>query len=155
MPITNTNKAAAKRTKKNAASGHPVAIHAQHKDGIHHVVGLGNIRVLLMPDDGGWFAQGLDIDYAAQGDSLKAAKREFEDGLEATVHAHLQKTGDIRALLKFAPPEMWDLASDPAVQLRHYSQVTQHHVITENSKYEGISYLIAAKANEGTEGTCQ
>jgi len=131
------------------------AIHAEHKDGVHHVIGLGNIRVLLIPDGNGWFAQGLEIDYAAQGDTLHAAKREFEDGLGATVHAHLQRTGDIKTLLNPAPREMWELASDPSVKLRRYSQVTEHHVIREKSNYEGIAYLIAAKADGTTEGTCQ
>lgn len=120
----------------------------------HNIVGFGNIRVLLMPDGDGWFAQGLEIDYAAQGGSLSQAKREFEDGLEATIHAHLQKNGHINALLKIAPNEVWDLASDPAIKLRLYSQITEHHVIREKSKYEGIAYLVAAKAHGGTEVPC-
>ena len=144
-----------KNAKKGKAPVVATAIHATHQDGVHHVVGLGNIRVLLIPDGDGWFAQALEIDYAAQGDTLPAAKREFEDGLEATVHAHLQKAGDIKALLRTAPNEMWELASDPTVRLRRYSQVTQHHVIREKSNYEGITYLIAAEAHKGTEGSCQ
>jgi hypothetical protein len=132
-----------------------MAIHAEHKDGVHHLVGLGNIRVLLMHEGTGWFAQGLEIDYAAQGDSLVAAKREFEDGLAATVEAHLQKHGSIRELLKVAPNEFWEIVGDPSIRLERYSQITQHHVIRENSNYEGIAYLIAAKINEGAEGTCQ
>jgi len=145
------------KTKTHRKHGTPVAtaIHAAHKDGVHHVIGLGNIRVLLIPEDDAWFAQGLEIDYAAQGDTLAQAKREFEDGLEATVHAHLQRNGNIFGLLKVAPAEMWALANDPTIKLRRYSQVTQHHIIKEKSNYEGIAYLVAAKAHGGTENTCQ
>jgi hypothetical protein len=145
-----------KPTKKRAkAQVTATAVHAEHKDGIHHLVGLGNIRVLLVPDGDGWFAQGLEIDYAAQGDSLSSAKREFEDGLTATVHAHLKHNGHIQELLKTAPNEAWDLASDPSVKLKRYSQVTQHHIIREKSNYEGIAYLIAAKSTEGPGDVCQ
>lgn len=153
MP-TKTNKGKKKPTLTNIKKSAATAIHATHTDGVHHIVGFGNIRVLLMPDGKGWFAQGLEIDYAAQGDSLAQAKREFEDGLEATVHAHLQKSGHIKGILKLAPSEIWDLASDPAIKLRRYSQVTEHHVIREKSKYEGIAYLVAAKTHDGTEIPC-
>ena len=117
-------------------------------------VRLGNIRVLLIPEDGGWFAQGLEIDYAAQGDTIRGAKKEFEDGLEAAVDAHLKKNGTVTALLHPAPFEVWKQVNDPTVRVRLYSQVTKHHVIIDRSNYEGIAYFSAA-AHEGTEGTCQ
>ncbi len=139
--MTSTN---AEKKKKKTVSA--TAIHAEHKDGVHHIVGLGNIRVLLIPEGEGWFAQGLEIDYAAQGEDLESVKTEFEAGLEATVQEHLRIKGDINTLLKCASKEFWDLASDPKVHLKRYSQVTHHHVIRENSKYEGIAYLVAQSA---------
>jgi predicted RNase H-like HicB family nuclease len=126
----------------------PVAIQLSTKDGEHHVVGLGNIRVLLLPDDGAWYAQGLDIDYAVQGETLEEAKKEFEEGLDAMVHEHIRVYGNIKRMLKVAPDEMWNLANDPAAQLRRYGQVTHHHVIGEKSKYKGIEYLITAAQSE-------
>ncbi|MBZ5609803.1 MAG: hypothetical protein LAP38_16195 [Acidobacteriia bacterium] len=126
------------------------AIHLKHKDGEHHVVGLGNIRVLLLPDGSGWFAQGLEIDYAAQGESLEEAKKEFEDGLEAMVHEHIRVHGDIKQLLQVAPNEIWNLANDPNAKFARYSQVSHHHVIREKTNYEGIAYLIAATHSAGT-----
>jgi hypothetical protein len=134
-------------TKKKKTPLETTVFHAEHHDGIHHIVGIGNIRVLLIPEGSGWFAQGLEIDYAVQGDSLEGVKKEFEDGLTATVLEHLKIHDDISIMLKPAPNEFWDLANDPQVQLRRYSQVTHHHVIKENSKYEGISYLIANATN--------
>ena len=54
-----------KKTANNQVAA--VAIHAQDPDG-NHIVGLKNIRVVIVPDDGSYFAQGIDLDYAAQGD---------------------------------------------------------------------------------------
>ena len=144
---TKTAKASTKKKRlaKPGGTTKAIAIHAADKDGRHHVVGLGNIRVLLLPDGGAWFAQGLEIDYAAQGETLEEAKKEFEDGLEAMVQEHIRVHGNIRKLLQVAPNEMWNIANDlTGAQLKRYSQVTHHHIIKENSNYEGISYLIAA-----------
>jgi hypothetical protein len=146
---------AVKKTRKTkVVKAKPIiakAIHLEHKDGEHHVVGLGNIRVLLLPDGSGWFAQGLEIDYAAQGETLEEAKKEFEDGLEAMVHEHIRVHGDIKFLLQVAPNDIWNLANDPTAQLTRYSQVTHHHIIKEKSNYEGIAYLVAAHS----AGACQ
>ena len=143
--------AAAKLAKKNSKpKSKPVttsAIHASTPDGMHHLVGLGNIRVLLLPDGNAWFAQGLEIDYAAQGETLEEAKKEFEDGLEAMVQEHLRVHGHIKKLLQVAPNEMWTIANDlTGAKLKRYSQVTHHHIIRNNSNYEGISYLVAAQS---------
>lgn len=125
-----------------------VAIHAQTKDGENHIVGLGNIRVLLMPEGPGWFAHGLDIDYAAQGDTVEEAKREFEDGLVATIHEHLRIHGDLANLLIPAPAEVWGLVNDRHTELKLYTTVSAHHLIRENTKFKDIDFLIAAKDAE-------
>lgn len=134
------------RTRKAKPDKSAVAIHLEHKDGVHHVVGLGNIRVLLLPDGPAWFAQGLEIDYAAQGETLPEAKKEFEDGLEALIQEHLRVYGHINNLLTVAPNEVWNLANDPNAQLQRYSQVTHHHALRKNTNYEGIAYLVAANS---------
>ena len=133
-------------TSQTASEKAAMAIHAAHEDGEHHIVGLGNIRVLLMPDGDGFYAQGLEIDYAAQGDTLEDAKKEFEDGLEATVEEHLRVHGNINRLLQVAPNEAWNMATKQNVQLRRYTQITHHYLIRKNSNYEGIDYLVAATA---------
>src|ERR1039458_1707330 len=71
------------------------AFHGVSHDGIHHVVGIGNLRVVIVPDGDFWFAQGLEIDYAVQGASEKDAKKKFEDGLEHTIEEHLKIHGTI------------------------------------------------------------
>src|SRR5947207_11901076 len=136
----------AKSNKKKKKSATTVALHGQSHDGMHHVVGIGNLRVVIVPDGDLWFAQGLEIDYGVQGASEEDAKRNFEYGLEATVEAHLQINGTIEGLLKVAPPEVWkEFLGDPHGKKRFYSQVTSH-VLKEVLPFDGIDYLVAEAA---------
>lgn len=66
---------------------------------------LGNIRVIILPDGKFWFAQGLEIDYGAQGDSIEDAKENFQQGFSATINLNLQN-GTIEKIRRFAPPEI-------------------------------------------------
>src|SRR5579863_5371997 len=66
--------------KKAANERAATAIHAKHSDGNRHIVGIGNLRVIIVPDGKLWFAQGLEIDYAVQGNSVEDAKRQLEAG---------------------------------------------------------------------------
>lgn len=68
---------------------------------------VNSLRVLIIPDGKGWFAQGLEIDYASGGDSLEDAKKRFQVGLEATIHEHLKIFGNLDRLIKTAPEEDW------------------------------------------------
>lgn len=125
-------------TKKKTASA--VAIHAQDNTGTHHVVGIGNLRVIIVPEGNFWFAQGLEIDYAAQGTSKADVKKEFEDGLMATVEQHLRMYGTIEKVLKVAPPEVWnDFLYDPNAIRNFYSQVSHHQI--EALPFTGIEYI--------------
>ena len=146
--MSNLKKGHKSKNKPSKAAKNKVAeaIHLEHEDGVHHIVGLGNIRVLLLPDGDGFFAQGLEIDYGAQGDTLEEAKKEFEEGLEALVQEHLRVYGGIKALLQVAPNDIWSLGSDPKAQWKRYSQVTHHHAIRDNTNFKGIDYLVAANA---------
>lgn len=75
--------------------------------GDHHAVGVLSLRVLLVEDTSGWFAQGLDIDYAASGLTVDEVKKSFEVGFCATVHEHLVMHGSIDRLLKPADQDVW------------------------------------------------
>lgn len=103
------------------------AVHASAatKDGSAHLVHIRNLQVVLTVRDGCWFAQGLEIDYAAEGDSLDSVKRTFEEGLALTINANLRRFGHIHHLLKRqAPPEAWKMAKG---KIRgRYSQVSAH-----------------------------
>ena len=84
----------------------PVVIHK--KDGPVHTVLIPDIKVLVSNNDGSWFAQGLEIDYAAQGQSLQDVKNKFSEGLERTLDAHLATYKNIKGVLQLAPKEYWD-----------------------------------------------
>ncbi len=139
----------AKTKKKTASKAHKAtttAFHGVSSDGSHHIVGIGDLRVVIIPDGDFWFAQGLEIDYAVQGSSEEDVKKNFEYGLEATVEAHLRIHGTIEGLLKVAPPEVWkEFLGDPSGKKKVYSQITSH-VLQEKLPFDGINYLIAEAA---------
>src|SRR5438128_2478664 len=54
------------------------------------LVSIGGLRVFILPDGEFWFAKGLEIDYATQGDTLEQAKENFGKGLAETIDLHLQ-----------------------------------------------------------------
>src|SRR5947208_951861 len=91
--------------------------------GTVHLVGIGNLRVVIVKDEKHFFAQGLEIDYAEQGNSVEDVKKNFEDGLRATIDQHLKINGTIKKLLRVAPPEVWeDILQDPSADRKFYSQ---------------------------------
>jgi hypothetical protein len=138
----------AKSTKKTAPKVQQAttAFQGVSSDGSHHIVGIGDLRVVLVPDGDVWFAQGLEIDYAVQGASEEEVKKNFEYGLEATVEAHLKIHGTIEGLLKVAPPAVWkELLGDPTGKRKVYSQITSH-VLQEKLPFDGINYLVAEAA---------
>jgi len=91
-----------------------------------------NLHVIVTNDDGGWFAQGLEIDYAAQGTSLDEVKKNFEDGLAATIQAHLTLHDNLDQFLKPAPQEIWQELSNAVtnkkLKLQH---ISTHDVSTQ------------------------
>jgi len=114
------------KTKKKRSS--PVAFHAKNKSGMD-VVGLGNLRVVIVKDNDIWFAQGLDIDYAVQGSSLQNVKKNFEEGLRATIHENLKVYGNIERILKVAPQEVWkEMVFNPNRKLAKYSSVSTYKI---------------------------
>ena len=123
----------------------PEAIHAEVSGGKHHVdhvVGLKNVRVVIVPDEGSWFAQGLDIDYASQGQGPEEAQNNFAQGLRATIDQHLQAYGHIRELLKpVAPQLLSNLVLDSSAQFKRYAQVSAHEV-HKALDYDQIIYLL-------------
>ncbi|MCL4848090.1 MAG: hypothetical protein KJ066_16230 [Acidobacteria bacterium] len=119
-----------------------IAFHGTTDDG-DEVVGFGNIRVVLQKDDDGWFAQGLEVDYAAEGDSLEEVKRAFEQGFFATIDTHLRMFGGIEGLLRPAPVEVWtDVLTNPS-QIRRFSHISLHQLLLP---FQGIEYFTEGRA---------
>jgi hypothetical protein len=120
----------------------PVAVQVCNEGGDIHGVALQHIRVIIVPDGDAWFAQGVDIDYAAQGESIDAAKNNFENGLRATIDQHLNVYGTIRGILEPAAPEiLGNLVIESSAQFERYSQVSAHeiHASLQNAQ---INYLV-------------
>lgn len=129
----------AKSNKKHESA---TAFHAASADASSHVVAFGNLRVMISQEtDGAWIAQGLEIDYFAQGESLEAAKESFADGLAATVKEHLQFYGTIKGLLVVAPPEAWQ-AFYAAQKCLVHSQISFHETtpVLEKTGFMGADF---------------
>lgn len=86
--------------------GDTSALHASTADGLN-LVGIGNLRIIVKNEDGMWSAQGLEIDYAVDGQSFEDVTNEFAHGLMLTIDDHLRVFGHIRNVLKTAPQEIW------------------------------------------------
>ncbi len=132
-------------TKVKTTKTGAIAVEASLKS--HKVVGIGNLRVLIVPDGKFWFAHGLEIDYGAQGDSVDDAKRNFQEGLLKTIEMHLKVNGNIDELLTFAPSSVLREASKKKNSIELYMHVSAHEISEEfeqNFLFAGIDYLKAA-----------
>ena len=95
-----------KKTPKKARRN-TTAFKASTQGGEAHIVGIGDLRVMISKTETYWYAQGLEIDYAAQGRTLEEVQKHFGDGLHATITEHLAVHGTIEKLLEPAPPDVW------------------------------------------------
>lgn len=122
------------------------AAHVADPDTNLHGVGIWKLHVLIVPDGRFWFAQGLEIDYSAQGDSIDDAKDKFTKGLAASIHHHLTIFGGIDNLLHVVPNDVWrDLWKAKAKAKLTYDCVSIHEILPDNAgllPFEGIEYAI-------------
>ena len=130
-----------------AEAGGTKALQSEHQN--KDRVAIFDLSVLIVPDGKFWFAQGLQIDYCAQGNTIEEAKRNFEDGLESTIDLNVRMYGDIRNLLIPAPSEVLQEALQNKASIRVYSQVSVHETGTRwqtQLPFDTISYLVAKEA---------
>lgn len=98
-------------------------------DGSCEHTAFGMLRVMITRHNDVWFAQGVEIDYSASGDSLEDVKRRFSDGFCATVQAHLERFGTINKLLRYAPSEALEpFSASGEVRQERFSTVMEHHL---------------------------
>lgn len=144
-----SGKTPSKKALKSTEVANTTAVHAhaELEDGMH-VVGLGALRVLLTQDDGGWFAQGLEVDYAAAGLTVEEAKANFALGLELTIHEHLKVHGAIRRFLVPAPAEAWaeffELSTSKECLKQTFTTIQLHQVegaAKAKIPFDNISFL--------------
>src|SRR5688500_10757407 len=91
-------------------------------------VAIWNLSVLIIPDGDIWFAQGMEINYGAQGDSPEDAQANFQAGLLATICQHLRVHGHIEKLLRFAPSEILLKAAKRKPSIQRLDHVSFHEI---------------------------
>lgn len=81
---------------------------ATHIDtGTDHIIKLENIKVLIVPDGPFWYAQGIEIDCAAQGATIEEAKKNFEKMLDRAILRAVATHRTIEPLLHPVPSEIF------------------------------------------------
>lgn len=109
-------------------------------------VAVWNLSVLIVPDGDFWFAQGLELNYGAQGDTAEEAQANFQTGLLATICQHLRVHGNIDRLLKFAPSEILREAARKKALIRRVVNVSFHDIadakVQREIPFSGIDYRV-------------
>lgn len=85
-----------------------VIAHHRSIDGNMHSV-AAQMRVLVCPaQEGGFVAQGLEIDYCSVGDTVEEVQENFATGFLATIQALIRGGRPLTALFKSSTPaEVW------------------------------------------------
>lgn len=109
-----------------------------------HLVGIGALRVLIVPDGDLWYAQGIEIDYGATGATTDEVKHNFEVGLARTIELHLEKRGTIDGLLKFAPASEWQKLLGGQAYRFYATIVYEVPTVSDKTPFPSIAYLQAA-----------
>lgn len=86
----------------------PAEVIHNHDDDSGDEVTCSRLNVVMKQDADFWYAQGVQIDYVAQGTSLEEAKTNFVEGLAETLLLHTQKFGSVEKVLKWAPVAAWE-----------------------------------------------
>ena len=103
------------------------------------------LQVVLAKDGDGWVAQGIELDYAACGSSTDNVRDRFERGLRATIHAHLDRFGDLDRLFTPTPSETW-MRLIAAEHQKRGSHVSPHRFFSPAPLPFGkIVYLIPSR----------
>jgi len=141
-----------KKIKANllATAGDTGAAHFSDQNDEKHAVALWNLSVLIVPDGDFWFAQGIEINYGAQGDSAEDAKKNFQEGLVATINQHLKIYGNIEKILKFASPDILKEAADNKPAIKRFAWISLHEVLAPEAQqkipFDGIDYRVLQAA---------
>lgn len=114
----------------------PHVLHRRDAGGCHHVSIA--LRVWLYEEANMWVAQGIDIDYAAAGESLDDVKDRFGRGLIASVEANLDEFGTLEHLCKRAPDDIWRAFFESAAEAE-----AQKRLLTERTQLAGLRRLNA------------
>jgi hypothetical protein len=62
-----------------------------------YIIGLGEMKVSIKPDGRFWYAEGVEWDYGAQGNTIADAAFNFIVGFQRTVILNMEKFGKFDA----------------------------------------------------------
>lgn len=110
-----------KATKTGAVAFHDSSS-CEHGDS--HAVLLLRLKVMITEEEGYWFAQCLEIDYATDGESMEDVTARFEGGLRKAIDVHLREFGNLDNLLQPAPSQVLMEFNQKFTRL--YSQASLH-----------------------------
>lgn len=129
---------------------HPDGATAVQFDGADgsQIVVCDGLRVLITKEQGAWLAQGLEIDYAVDGESLADVKNRFMDGLARTIESNVRAYGNLNALLRIAPQQVWTQWNDAKNKLRRFKSTTMIAKPTpqQTLPFDHVLFLDASKA---------
>lgn len=129
--------------KSDHSSSKAQALHTTN--GNQHSVIFKSLRVIIVKDGETFFAQSIDISYAASGDSLKNVQDNFERGLSATLKAHLEAFGNIDQIMQTPPAEEWANLLKCDHGAYDLTTISQHTIqgcqSFESLPYTNIEYL--------------
>jgi len=91
-----------------------------------HAILLQAHKVIVFNDDGGFFAQGLEFDHFAQGNSEEDAIKNYTDSFEWNVQKHLEMYGDLSNWTVPAPKEVWS----------EFEKAVSTHILEHIGSYE-------------------
>ncbi len=79
------------------------------KKDVHHAV-VAQLRVLICPaDEGGYVAQGLEIDYCAAGATVEEVQERFAKGLLRTAESYVKRGRSLSGMMAAkTPADVWD-----------------------------------------------
>jgi len=120
-----------KATKSGAVALHDSSS-CEHGDS--HAVLLLSLKVMITEEEGYWFAQCLEIDYATDGESLEDVTKRFEDGLQKAIDVHLKEFGNLDNLLQPAPTRVLMEFNQKFTRL--YSQASLHFAESTQGRIE-------------------
>lgn len=103
-----------------------------HSSKVHrHAIAIKSMRVIIVEDGEQWFAQSLDIDYAASGSTLESVKANFEKGLSATIKAHLKSFGSIERIMKAPNISDWMSLIKDATSRQYDFSMGECHILED------------------------
>jgi hypothetical protein len=121
----------------------PASVHVAQDESGHSVV-LKNLHVLISQEDGVWIAQGLEIDYVAEGGSLDEVLKAFDHGIQRTIEENMRRFTSIESMLEPAPFEIWQpyLKAESGCLRLVFEDTSFHPAL----RFDKVEYLELKKA---------